>query len=695
MANLSDKLERIELAVDRIRTKVELPTQAIEEVATAVENMGSGAPVKSNVYRVGSLEERDAITDMVEDDMCIVYGISEFYCDGSKYGNTLIFPETIVVDTAVTSSISVNLRYGSSSMQRITYQVSKTMMRVTDYSNYKTIANYTSTDGITYTRTTTVEEVTYDGDISLYGSTFNTNITPFMKMKDLVFDGIFTYLNGEWGYTDVGAITDPAKVFTTAKFYANKGYEYGTFDRNQHDTRNIVVSDTEPENKVPIWFKPDVMPNTTKYVIQQMNFTKEELLDFLQPETVYTSSIDASGSGFLNKSVARAGSKAVFAANNYMLVYDFVNKTLVKKSLSAASSSSDFGTYSVGSVGNYIYGLGSTNAFMYNVSTDTLSKFTSPCNSSGGYIRDIFTHNNKIYFVDYSNNSNSDGVHVTGNIYVFTAGSTSYTTKYLPVGLKVWYASVTTPDPTTTTLFVEDGYAYMLSKTYYDYPDTTLKNQWKLAKVDIETMTIADIVVVDKDVDDAAYTEFNSWVNSQYANTYRTQEMVTVPRINKLLYEDDKYAYRVSTQIECIVRVDKAVVKEAIEKKDMMILIYKRYVSCILDLNANGMFDANNTVYYNGEYYACVKDSSNRAVIKKQKIMYRDNPLSVSGHYIIMDTSDMKYAVNLYENEYIHFNDIYYFNLKDSISASEISDILISGEIYIYDSKNNKYNKVN
>lgn len=228
MADLSVKLDRIEKAVDRIRAKVKKPTEAIEEVATAVEEMGAGTG-EQDIYKVSSIEERDSL-NAKENDMCVVHSLDEFYCDGTKYGHTLIFPETIVVDNAITSSIMFNLKYGSANT-RITYQVSKTSFTVRDYGNMATpyLARYTSTDGITYTRTTTVEEITYKEDITIYSGTFNAKITPFMKMKDITFDGIFTYSNEVWNYTNINIPTESTKIIPENKVYTNNGIITGTF----------------------------------------------------------------------------------------------------------------------------------------------------------------------------------------------------------------------------------------------------------------------------------------------------------------------------------------------------------------------------------------------------------------------------------------------------------------------------------
>lgn len=250
MANLSDKLERIELAVDRIRTKVELPTQAIEEVATAVENMGSGAPVKSNVYRVGSLEERDAITDMVEDDISIVYKVGEFNYDGNQIGNIILLPDVITVETPITANASTSVYYGSTSQERLLFQLSATYYRVRDYKTMTYLAEYTSTDGITYTKTSGDEQLVYS-ELRPYTS-FNSALTPFIFMKGIMFEGIFIYKKDAWNYLDINADTsDPLDIWTGKKVYTNYGMIKGTAGDINGKTfnRSMKYLNTTPSTK--------------------------------------------------------------------------------------------------------------------------------------------------------------------------------------------------------------------------------------------------------------------------------------------------------------------------------------------------------------------------------------------------------------------------------------------------------------
>ena len=232
MADLSVKLDRIEKAVDRIRVKVKKPTEAIEEVATAVEEMGAGTG-EQDIYKVASVEERDTI-QAKENDMCVIYGAKEFNYEGSQTSNILLLPGTIVVENPITANATTYLYYGSTNQERLMFQLSATYYRIRDYKTMTYLAQYTSTDGKTYTKTSGEEQVVYESDFRPYTS-FNASLTPFIFMKGVAFDGMFTYKNATWVNTDIGISTDEYQILPNYKAYTNAGVITGSFPELSND----------------------------------------------------------------------------------------------------------------------------------------------------------------------------------------------------------------------------------------------------------------------------------------------------------------------------------------------------------------------------------------------------------------------------------------------------------------------------
>lgn len=227
MANLSDKLERIELAVDRIRTKVELPTQAIEEVATAVEQMGAGTGA-TDIYKVATIEERDAIAAK-EGDTCLVIHPQVFNYDGVNGYDTLFFPATVVMPTATTINIGAQFKLGTSPMDRLSYNLTPTWLQVRNMKTGTKIADYTSTDAITYTRTTTEEEFKHTSVLVPSNARVREEILPAIFMKCNKLEGLFTYTGGAWVYADIGINTTSNEVLPKYNSYSSAGPFSGSF----------------------------------------------------------------------------------------------------------------------------------------------------------------------------------------------------------------------------------------------------------------------------------------------------------------------------------------------------------------------------------------------------------------------------------------------------------------------------------
>ena len=230
MADLSVKLDRIEKAVDRIRVKVKKPTEAIEEVATAVEQISGSIP---DIFKVGSIEERDLL-NAKENDMCVVYTTKEFNYDETQTSNILLFPETIVVENPITANATTYLYYGSTNQERLMFQLSATYYRIRDYKTMQYLAQYTSTDGKTYTKTSGEEQVVYESNFRPYTS-FNASLTPFIFMRGVAFDGMFTYKNATWVNTDIGISTDKYQILPNYKVYTNAGIITGNFPELSND----------------------------------------------------------------------------------------------------------------------------------------------------------------------------------------------------------------------------------------------------------------------------------------------------------------------------------------------------------------------------------------------------------------------------------------------------------------------------
>lgn len=293
---LSAKLTRIETAVGRIRTKTDTSTDTIENVATAVEamttptgniNITSTSSVdvtdyataqvvdsnltagnikkdvtilgitgtheggtKSNIYKVSSIAERDLIDDMVEGDMCVVISGGDAGIVADTAFQVVKFPNSVTLDTAITSS--GNSRDTSYDLN-ISWSAS--MFRCMYWGETSISINYTSSDGLTYTRTDSVgNPVDFGTELTITSAMFNSILSNFMLITSINFD-VYSYTNNAWSYTDIGSSINASDLLLNKKAYSNTGMITGTRDMNKYREDFIKIQSSEPTDKTGLWIK--------------------------------------------------------------------------------------------------------------------------------------------------------------------------------------------------------------------------------------------------------------------------------------------------------------------------------------------------------------------------------------------------------------------------------------------------------
>lgn len=243
MADLSVKLDRIEKAVDRIRVKVQMPNEVIEDVATAVEQISGSIP---DIFKVGSIEERDLL-NAKENDMCVVYNKEISIYDGSNMKQTLYFPNVIVSPTPITSNYSPSPTLSGASMFRITLQPTKFKISYRTTTNI-TACEYTSTDGITYTRISedvehTLPSVPVESEIP--ASQIDPVVYPFIQFISDTLYGVYVYLDGSWYLAKINSNVTADKILKGETVYTDNGVTTGTLFSNDADGMKTGIIEAE------------------------------------------------------------------------------------------------------------------------------------------------------------------------------------------------------------------------------------------------------------------------------------------------------------------------------------------------------------------------------------------------------------------------------------------------------------------
>lgn len=243
MSSIEDKLLYLQQTKSLIKDAIENKGQIISDTDTFrsyVDKINDIDTGNGEVKLFKSLDELTSSTNNKEGDLAVVY--RDKYVD-LVVGNTytkLYIPNTITFDSAITSTNNIVLDTGN------TLDSPSVIITTTAINFYRpglppqivNTVQYSSTDGITYTRTDelkedlTIEEI-YDG---LYQQIIVQENN--YELLNQMFKGFDTYFGGLYVYKDDSYLLAPTQLETIAdnvylnNFYGKNGIETGTLQNN-------------------------------------------------------------------------------------------------------------------------------------------------------------------------------------------------------------------------------------------------------------------------------------------------------------------------------------------------------------------------------------------------------------------------------------------------------------------------------
>lgn len=259
MSTLQENVNIIKAQVARMKTALGVdPTTPLEEVTTTIEQ-GGGSSAKSNIYRVVTIAERDAITDMVEGDMCVVAEASKAPFIITTEANGIEFIPTVTLDNVVSDSIYSSLE-SEDRMSRVQIMIEPNgaYFDVMSDMGYNSVY-YESSDGLTYTMVDGEAFSSLSSPVKcVYTDEWNDIISSFIMAASNSFDGIFIYKENSWSYAYVGCSAEADKMFTPSTAYTNSGKVTGTLMERDWKRSMMYVQNEEPEYvSRGIWVVPD------------------------------------------------------------------------------------------------------------------------------------------------------------------------------------------------------------------------------------------------------------------------------------------------------------------------------------------------------------------------------------------------------------------------------------------------------
>ncbi len=193
ITNLSNFLTDI---ANAIRTKKETTdTIAAEDFDTEILGITTGGSTETTGVKLFETEESMQADETAEEgDLAIIYRGDIQNMTATLHAQVINFPDTVTLPSAFTSSVYCMFR-GETGMADVQVQLSKTRFRLSGYLSSGSVSvNYTSTDGINYTRSSAKDSVDFKEPIyCYYPEEWNDALGYFMQIGGMSFDGLFEY----------------------------------------------------------------------------------------------------------------------------------------------------------------------------------------------------------------------------------------------------------------------------------------------------------------------------------------------------------------------------------------------------------------------------------------------------------------------------------------------------------------------
>ena len=216
------------------RERLEQNNLKLEDIKTQIQNLpeagGSG-----DVKLFKTIEEMQADTTAKEGDLAVVYINEIKNATVDSQFQTATFPDTVVLDTAITDYVDVRYRAVDGSMFDCMGQLDSSNFMMDCYTETGNIRiQYTSSDGITYTRTDTTGNPVDFGTEIYYEMTemWNDAIGKFIQIGGMYFEGLYGYKNNviETDLIVLPAITDIVSIQDKCNIVQSYSYVYNISD---------------------------------------------------------------------------------------------------------------------------------------------------------------------------------------------------------------------------------------------------------------------------------------------------------------------------------------------------------------------------------------------------------------------------------------------------------------------------------
>ena len=243
-SNLTQFLTDVAGAIKEKTGKTDkIPAANFDAEILSIKTGGSG-----DVKLFETEEEMQSDTTAKEGDLAIVYRNTLANMVADTETQYITFPDTVTLPTAFTEEYYGMIRaVDSSAMFDGQVMLNQTSFEFSGYSETgETMINYTSTDGITYTRSTTITNPVDLGTVVKSYYEWNDNLGYFMQVSSSSFTGLYKYNSTAWELAPTDLTTVADDVYLT-KFYGANGIEQGTLQNIKNLSKDNI------NKRVKLW----------------------------------------------------------------------------------------------------------------------------------------------------------------------------------------------------------------------------------------------------------------------------------------------------------------------------------------------------------------------------------------------------------------------------------------------------------
>ena len=274
------------------KERIEQNNELLNQIKTTIDNLPSAGST-SGVKLFKTEQTMQADTAAKEGDLATVYRSEIKTISNGDAITSITFPRTVVFTEAITSNYDGRLMNHSEPRIHLDIQLDASRFMLYDMENTIRAIEYSSTDGITYTRTDSNEDTYKIGETTVEG--LDEHICKFIQVGVNVFEGLYEYSS----YKDKTKIKLPLMSGLNIQYNSSSStISSVTFNNEFSDEINFTklvsvynkfISDTSTPSKAFIYLDNN---NNLKFVQNCNTLCYDKNINFLGASVTVSTETD-------------------------------------------------------------------------------------------------------------------------------------------------------------------------------------------------------------------------------------------------------------------------------------------------------------------------------------------------------------------------------------------------------------------